>query len=52
MGKDNNKKNVTLYINSKLYDKYVAYCKQEGLILSRKIEKFIEKELKVKTKND
>ena len=42
---DNQKKNVTLYLNSTLYDKYVEYCKKEGLMLSRQIEKYIEKEL-------
>lgn len=43
---DNQKKNVTLYLNSALYEKYVGYCKKEGLALSRQIEKFIEKEIK------
>ena len=42
---DNQKKNVTLYLNSALYDKYVDHCKKEGLMLSRKIEKLIEGEL-------
>jgi phage/plasmid-associated DNA primase len=39
------KKNVTLHLNSKLYDKYSEYCKKEGIVLSRQIEKFIELEL-------
>jgi len=43
---DNQKKNVTLYLNSALYDKYVEYCRKEGLALSRQIEKFIEEQLK------
>jgi hypothetical protein len=43
---DNQKKNVTLYMNSALYDRYLGHCKKEGLALSRQIEKFIEKELK------
>lgn len=43
---DNQKKNVTLYLNSNLYNRYVEYCKKEGFALSRQIEKFIEKELK------
>jgi len=42
---DNQKKNVTLYMNSKLYGEYVEFCKKEGFMLSRQIEKFIEKEL-------
>ena len=43
---DNQKKNVTLYLNSALYNKYVDYCKKEGLMISRQIEKFIEGEIK------
>ena len=43
---NNQKKNVTLYLNSNLYDKYVEYCKKEGLMLSRQIEKFIEEQIK------
>ena len=46
MGDDIEKKNVTLHLNSKLYNEYSEYCKKEGVVLSRKIEKFIEKELK------
>lgn len=45
MGEENEKKNVTLHLNSKLYEKYSEYCKEEGIILSRQIEKFIQKEL-------
>tara|TARA_Y100000310_G_scaffold4581_1_gene5480 strand:+ start:875 stop:1045 length:171 start_codon:yes stop_codon:yes gene_type:complete len=43
---NNQKKNVTLYMDSLLYNKYVEHCKKEGLALSRQIEKFIENELK------
>ena len=46
MGEENNKKNVTLHLNSRLYENYSDYCKKEGIILSRQIEKFIEIELK------
>jgi len=46
---DNEKKNVTIHLNSKLYNLYSEYCKKEGMVLSRPIEKFIESELK---KND
>tara|TARA_B100000315_G_C14272612_1_gene449362 strand:- start:452 stop:598 length:147 start_codon:yes stop_codon:yes gene_type:complete len=48
MTDENQKKNVTLYLNSKLYDEYVEHCKQEGFALSRQIEKFIESSLKKK----
>jgi len=46
MDEKNNKKNVTLHLNSKLYDEYSDYCKKEGIVLSRQIEKFIIIELK------
>ena len=39
------KRNVTLYFNSKLYEQYTEYCQKEGLLVSRQIEKFIEREL-------
>ena len=42
---DTQKKNVTLYMNSALYDRFVEYCKKEGLMLSRQIEKYIEGKL-------
>ena len=45
MQENNDKKNVTLHLNSKLYENYSEYCKKEGIVLSRQIEKFIEKEL-------
>jgi len=45
---DQEKKNVTLYLNTNLYDDYVDFCKREGYALSRRIEKFIENELKSK----
>ena len=46
MGEENNKKNVTLHLNSRLYKEYSDYCKKEGIVLSRQIEKFIESKLK------
>ena len=39
------KKNVTLHLSSNLYNEYSKYCKEEGIVLSRQIEKFIVKEL-------
>lgn len=46
MNEENEKKNVTLHLNCKLYNEYSEHCKKEGIVLSRQIEKFIEKELK------
>ena len=39
-------KNVTLSVDSETYDKYSDYCKKNGLIISKKFEIFIQKELK------
>ncbi len=50
MQENNDKKNVTLHLNSKLYEYYSEYCKKEGIVLSRQIEKFIEKELEKNAK--
>lgn len=42
------KKKVTLSIDSKVYDNYKEYCKKNAIMLSKKIELFMEKELKEK----
>ena len=39
-------KNITLKVSSELYDKYRAMCKEEGWIVSRQFEKFMEEDLK------
>ena len=39
-------KNITLKVNTKLYDKYRELCKHEGWIVSRQFEKCMEEELK------
>ena len=39
-------KNVTLKIDSKIYDDYREYCKDKGLIVSKQFENFIKEELK------
>jgi|ETNmetMinimDraft_2_1059921.scaffolds.fasta_scaffold290476_2 hypothetical protein len=39
-------KNITLKVNSELYDKYREFCKHEGLIVSRQFEKCMEKQLR------
>ena len=40
------KKKVTLSINSKTYDGYKKHCEENAIMLSKKIELFMEKELK------
>tara|TARA_Y100000031_G_scaffold26225_1_gene28138 strand:+ start:250 stop:399 length:150 start_codon:yes stop_codon:yes gene_type:complete len=45
MTKNQERKNVTIHLNSELYNSYSEYCKKEGIIMSRQIEKFIEGEL-------
>ena len=39
-------KNITLKVNSDLYDNYREYCKKKGLIVSRQFEIMIEKQLR------
>lgn len=39
-------KNITLKVNTKLYDKYRELCKQKGLIVSRQFEITMEEQLK------
>ena len=46
MGDD--RKNVTLHLSSELYNRYSEYCKKEGIVLSRQVEKFIEGKLNEK----
>lgn len=42
----NKNKNVTLSVDSETYDKYSEYCKNNGLVISKRFEIFIQKELK------
>ena len=39
-------KNVTLKIDSEVYDAYRKFCKAEGLIVSKQVENFIKMQLK------
>ncbi|MBT7402931.1 hypothetical protein HN777_04030 [Candidatus Woesearchaeota archaeon] len=39
-------KNITLRVNSELYDKYRDFCKKKGWILSRQFELMMEEQLK------
>jgi len=39
-------KNITLKVNSELYEKYREYCKKKGLIVSRQFEIMMEKQMK------
>ena len=39
-------KNITLLVNSELYDTYREYCKKKGLIVSRQVEIMMEEQLK------
>jgi len=42
----NGTKNITLKVNTELYEKFRKYCKERELIISRQFEIFIEKELR------
>ena len=39
-------KNITLRVNSDLYDKYREFCKKKGLLMSRQVEIMMEEQLK------
>ena len=43
-----NKVKLTLSIDKELLEEFKEYCKREGLIISRQVEKFIEEKLKKK----
>ena len=45
-------KNITLKVNSKLYDKYRVFCKKKGLIVSRQFEIAMEDQLKKEGQNN
>ena len=45
-------KNITLKVNSELYDKYREFCKKKGLIVSRQFEIMIEEQLKKVERDD
>jgi antitoxin component of RelBE/YafQ-DinJ toxin-antitoxin module len=39
-------KNITLRVNSELYDKYRELCKKKGLLVSRQVEIMMEQQIK------
>jgi len=41
-------KNITLSVDSETYDGYSEYCKKNGLVISKRFELFMKKELKNK----
>jgi hypothetical protein len=38
-------KNITLKVNTNLYEKYRLYCKKKGLIVSRQFEIMMERQM-------
>ncbi len=42
------KKRVTLFVESEIYDKFKEYCDKNGLVLSKRFERFMEEGLKKK----
>ena len=51
-GSDMQTKNITLKVNSELYDTYREFCKKEGWIVSRQFEKLMELHLSDREKNE
>jgi hypothetical protein len=46
----NGKKKVTLSIDSKIYDEFQDYCKENAIMLSKRVEIFMKKHLEEKGK--
>lgn len=44
-------KNITLKVDTDLYEKYRKLCKKEGWIVSRQFEKLMEEKIKERLKN-
>lgn len=42
------RKTVALSLDEEIYNRYKEYCEEHSIILSRKVEKFMEEELKKK----
>jgi hypothetical protein len=38
-------KNITLKVNTNLYEKYRLYCKKKGIIVSRQFEIMMEEQM-------
>ena len=51
LGVEMESKNITLRVNSELYDKYREFCKKKGLLMSRQFEIMMEEQLKGARKN-
>jgi len=47
-----NTKNITLKVNTELYEEYRKLCKQNGLIVSRQMVMMMEGQLKQGREND
>jgi len=45
-------KNITLRVNSKVYDRYRELCKKKGLLVSRQVEIMMEQQLKKEDGNN
>ncbi|MFH1630934.1 MAG: hypothetical protein ABIA21_01790 [Candidatus Aenigmatarchaeota archaeon] len=41
----NNRKKVTLSVDRKIYDDYMRYCEERGMIMSKHVEFFMKEEL-------
>ena len=46
----NQKKKVTLSVDSRTYDEFSKYCDEKGLVLSKQVEFFMKDELSDKKK--
>jgi hypothetical protein len=49
---NNNKRTITLSVDGKTYEDYRKYCEQKGIILSKQVEIFMQKELSKRGKKN
>ena len=45
------RKTVALSLDEEIYDNYKEYCEKNAIILSRKVDSFMESELREEKKN-
>ena len=45
-------KNITLRVNSKVYNRYRELCKKKGLLVSRQVEIMMEQQLRKEDGNN
>jgi len=40
------KKRISLFVDIKIYDMYRGFCKKEGFVMSKQVEKFMKTQMR------